>query len=226
MIEWSKAEEIIGYRFKDILLLETAFTHSSYANDYLGDYRISNERLEFLGDAILDMVVGAELYMRFPDQQEGFLSKLRAEIVCEETLACAAKELKLYEFLKLGRGEEANGGRTRNSILSDMVEAVIASVYVDGGIEASMRVVHNIMDSYIDKGCAGLLPKDSKTLLQEYFQKQGGELPVYKMISSEGPDHDKTFVYGVYLKGVELGRGVGKSKKEAESKAAKAVLEK
>lgn len=223
-MDLSNFEKITGYEFKDRSILETALTHSSYANDYLGNPDLGNERLEFLGDAILDAVVGAELFKRFPEKQEGFLSKLRSEIVCEEALAMAALELGLNEYLLLGKGEEQKGGRKRHSIIADMIEAVIAAVYVDGGTENAIAVIHRIMDPTIEKGCRGELSTDYKTDLQEHFQKLGKPTPVYKIIDEYGPDHDKSFVAGVFEDNALIGKGVGKTKKEAESNAAHAAL--
>ena len=219
-----EVERIIGYTFKDKKILLTGLTHSSYANDYLGSSTKSNERLEFLGDAILDMVVGAELFKRFPEKQEGFLSKLRAEIVCTEALAHVALYYKLNDYMLLGKGEEAKGGRTRHSIISDLVEALIAAVYVDGGIENAINTVHKLMDYTIERGCENRLPFDYKSKLQEECQKNGGSAPDYEILKEEGPDHDKTFTAGVFLKGKEIARGRGKTKKEAEANAAREAL--
>ena len=219
-----EVEAILGYVFKDKNILVTGLTHSSYANDYLGSSTKGNERLEFLGDAILDMVISADLYDRFPEKQEGFLSKLRAEIVCTEALAEVAEHFKLNEYMLMGKGEEAKGGRYRHSITSDLVEALIAAVYMDGGFENAQRIVHRLMDNTIEKGCRNMLPSDSKTKLQERCQKNGGEAPVYRIIKEEGPDHDKTFTAGVFIGGEQIAEGVGKTKKEAESAAAADAL--
>ena len=219
-----EVEKRIGYVFRDKSYLVQALTHSSYANDFLGDSKLGNERLEFLGDAILDMVVGLELFNRFEEKQEGFLSKLRSEIVCEQSLANAALALELNRYLKLGKGEESKGGRDRHSIIADMVEAVIAAVFLDGGYDAAFGVVHRIMDETIEKGCSGQLPRDSKTELQEYCQKRGKKLPVYRILGEEGPAHDKTFTAGVFLGEEQIGTGKGKTKKEAEAAAAKAAI--
>ncbi len=219
-----EVEAILGYVFKDKNILVTGLTHSSYANDYLGSSTKGNERLEFLGDAILDMVISADLYDRFPEKQEGFLSKLRAEIVCTEALAEVAEHFKLNEYMLMGKGEEAKGGRYRHSITSDLVEALIAAVYMDGGFENAQRIVHRLMDNTVEKGCRNMLHSDSKTKLQERCQKNGGEAPVYRIIKEEGPDHDKTFTAGVFIGGKQIAEGVGKTKKEAESAAAADAL--
>ena len=219
-----KLEEIIGYSFKDKKILEQALTHSSYANDYLRNSALGNERLEFLGDAIIDMVIGAELFSRFPDKQEGFLSKLRSEMVCEDALANAAIQFGINEYLKLGRGEEQKGGRQRHSLISDMMEAIVAAVFVDGGIDKSTEVVYKLLGDTIERGCRGELPKDYKSDLQEYFQSKGKKIPSYKILDESGPDHNKVFKVGVYEDNVLIGEGQGKSKKEAEGNAAKAAL--
>ena len=219
-----EVEKILGYTFKDKTILMTGLTHSSYANDYLGSSTRGNERLEFLGDAILDMVIGADLYYRFPEKQEGFMSKLRAEIVCEEALGKVAEETHLNEYMLLGKGEEVKGGRKRYSITSDLVEALIAAVYVDGGILPAIDTVNKLMASTIERASKDRFPADYKTRLQEYFQKNGKIMPEYRIVGEEGPDHDKTFTAAVFLSGKELARGVGRSKKEAELRAAQEAL--
>ncbi len=219
-----EVEKILGYTFKDKNILMTGLTHSSYANDYLGSSTRGNERLEFLGDAILDMVIGADLYYRFPEKQEGFMSKLRAEIVCEEALGKVAEETHLNEYMLLGKGEEVKGGRKRYSITSDLVEALIAAVYVDGGILPAIDTVNKLMASTIERASKDRFPADYKTRLQEYFQKNGKIMPEYRIVGEEGPDHDKTFTAAVFLSGKELARGAGRSKKEAELRAAQEAL--
>ena len=221
-----EVEAILGHVFKDKNILVTGLTHSSYANDYLGNPTKGNERLEFLGDAILDMVIGAQLYFRFPERQEGFLTKLRAEIVCEDALGRVAEDTKLNEYMLLGRGEEAMGGRERYSITSDLIEALIAAVYVDGGIKAAEETVIKLMTPTLERVCREKLPADHKTRLQEHCQKNGGKAPEYRIVKEEGPDHDKTFTAAVYLGGNKLSEGVGKTKKEAEFAAAASALKK
>ena len=219
-----EVEAILGHTFSDKNILLTALSHSSYANDYLGGPTKGNERLEFLGDAILDMVVSADLYERFPQKQEGFLSKLRAEIVCTEALGDVADHFRLNEYMLLGKGEEAKGARYRHSITSDLVEALIAAVYMDGGFDAAFRTVHKLMDYTIEKGSRDQLPSDSKTKLQELCQKKEGSGPEYRIIKEEGPDHDKTFTAAVFIKGKQVSTGMGKTKKEAEAAAAAEAL--
>lgn len=223
---WTEAEKLIGYEFRDISLLESAFTHSSYANDFLGDPRKGNERLEFLGDAILDMVVGKELYDRFPQEDEGFLTRLRAEIVCEKSLGEAAISHGLNEFLRLGNGEESKGGRSRLSIAADAMEAVIAAVFLDGGLDAAAGFVLRLLGDTISAAQQGELPGDYKTELQILCQKNGHLDVQYKIISETGPDHAKTFTAAVYIDGKQLGVGEGKSKKLAQADAAKHALKK
>ena len=223
---WTEAEKIIGYEFKDISLLETAFTHSSYANDFLGDPRKGNERLEFLGDAILDAIVGKELFDRFPYESEGFLTKLRAEIVCEQSLGEAAIAYGLNEFLRLGNGEEGKGGRIRVSMAADAVEAVIAAVFLDGGYDAAAEFVLRLLGDTIDSAKQGELPGDYKTELQILCQKNGHADIQYKIIGETGPDHEKSFTAAVFIGGKQMGTGEGRSKKLAQADAAKQALKK
>ena len=223
---WTEAEKKIGYDFKDISLLETAFTHSSYANDFLGDPKKGNERLEFLGDAVLDAIVGKELYDRFPDENEGFLTRLRAEIVCEKSLGEAAIAHGLNEFLRLGNGEEGKGGRTRISMAADAMEAVIAAVFLDGGLEAASEFVQRLLGETINAARQGELPGDYKTELQILCQKNGHADIQYRIIAETGPDHAKSFTAAVFIGGRQYGTGEGKSKKLAQADAAKQALKK
>jgi ribonuclease-3 len=219
------AEKVIGYEFRDKSLLECALTHSSYANDYLGDSRKGNERLEFLGDAVLDAVMALELYRRFPEKDEGFLTKLRAEIVCEAALGRAASEIGLNEFIRLGRGEENKGGKNRISIVADAAEAVIAAVFLDGGPQAAADLVARLLSGIMEEAAEGILPADYKTDLQIFCQKHGHQNIVYKITGESGPDHDKSFTAAVLIDGQTLGRGEGHTKKQAQAQAAKAALE-
>ena len=216
-------EEKLGYRFTDRSLLENALTHSSYANENRARGMQSNERLEFLGDSVLGMVVADYLYRTHPDLPEGDLTRTRAALVCEESLAEVARTLELGAYLKLGRGEEAGGGRTRPSITADAVEAVLAAVYLDGGIGSARKLIQRfILDKEEEKSAS----RDYKTALQELVQKESGRVLGYKLIGSEGPDHAKIFSVEVDLNGGPIGRGKGRSKKEAEQMAAKAGIEK
>jgi ribonuclease-3 len=222
---WAEAEKAIGYVFKDKTLLENALTHSSYANDYLGDARKGNERLEFLGDAVLDAVMALELYRRYPEKDEGFLTKLRAEIVCEGALGKAAFDIGLNQFIRMGRGEEQKGGKARLSIVADAAEAVIAAVFLDGGPQAASELVMRLLENTVKDAAEGNLPADYKTELQIFCQKHGHQNITYKITGESGPDHDKSFTAAVVIDGQTLGRGEGHTKKQAQTQAAKAALE-
>ena len=216
-------EEKLGYRFANRALLENALTHSSYANENRAKGVQSNERLEFLGDSVLGMVVADYLYRTHPDLPEGDLTRTRAALVCEESLAEVAQVLELGAYLKLGKGEEAGGGRTRPSITADAVEAVLAAVYLDGGIGSARKLIQRfILDKEEEKSAS----RDYKTALQELVQRQPDQELVYRMAGESGPDHNKTFLAEVLLNGAVVGAGEGHSKKEAEQSAARAALEK
>ena len=215
-------EEKLGYEFQDRRLLENALTHSSCANESRGRLS-SNERLEFLGDSILGMVVADHLYRNHPDLPEGDLTRTRAALVCEESLVEVAKELSLGEYLHLGKGEEAGGGRRRPSIQADAVEAVLAAVYLDGGIGSARKIIQRYI---LCREIEGLTrPRDYKTALQELVQRESGQVLKYRLTGSEGPDHDKRFFVEVDLNGTPIGSGKGHSKKEAEQMAAKSAIQ-
>ena len=218
-----KLEEKIGYSFQDIKLLETALTHSSYANERHGDAE-SYERLEFLGDSILGLTTADFLYHHEPRLPEGRMTRLRAELVCEASLHRVALSLGLGEYMRLGRGEERTGGRERPSILADMVEAIIAALYLDGGMAVARRFVMErvLQDAEIDDTHRGA---DYKTELQELIQQQPGQSISYELVGESGPDHDKRFCFRVSINGVPAGEGSGRTKKEAEQMAARAALE-
>ncbi|NLE25561.1 MAG: ribonuclease III [Clostridiaceae bacterium] len=218
-------ESRIGYTYRNKQYAVNALVHSSFSNEHHNFAAKSNERLEFLGDAILDFVMSLVLYNNEKQFSEGEMSKLRALIVCEASLDACARKIGLGELVMLGKGEEANGGRVRPSILSDAMEAIIGSIYLDGGIdEAEGFIMHLLGDIYL-KAVEGMLFMDYKTALQEELQKSG-DIPIqYKLIESIGPDHSKTFKMSVYANGKIIGTGVGKSKKDAEQMAAKAALE-
>ncbi len=224
MIDLSKLEEILGYKFKNKDLLLQAVTHSSYANEVLGDAAKDNERLEFLGDAVLDMVVSNILFKSEYDKAEGVLTKLRASIVCERSLAKISRALGFNNYILLGRGEEQNGGRLRDSIAADCVEAILGAVYIDSGFNATSKVVRNLFKDAISDAEAGKLPRDSKTVLQEKLQSIGPCKIEYVLLSEEGPDHDKSFKFAVCADGKQIGEGFGKSKKEAQANAAEVAL--
>lgn len=225
MVDHSQLEERLGYRFKDQQLLQTALTHSSYANEHGGHIKY-NERLEFLGDAFFDAVVGEAFFRRFPNREEGFLSRIRAVIVCEDSLARKANQIGLGSFLRLSHGEEKTGGRNRTSILADAMEAIIGAIYLDGGFEAVQNVVLTLFQEEIEDASQGKVnTRDYKTRLQEWLQARGITDIRYELIEESGPDHDKTFVMGLIVEGKMLSRGEGKSKKEAQQQAAKITLE-
>ena len=215
-------EEKLGYSFQNRALLENALTHSSCANESRGKLQ-SNERLEFLGDSILGMVVADHLYRNHPDLPEGVLTRTRAALVCEDSLVVVAEELGLGEYLRLGKGEEAGGGRNRPSIRADAVEAVLAAVYLDGGIGSARKIIQKYI---LSREVAGLTkPRDYKTALQELVQRESGQVLAYRLVGEEGPDHNKRFFVEVTLNGKGVGQGSGRSKKEAEQMAAKAAIE-
>ena len=217
-------ESRIGYTFHDRRLLQNALMHSSYANENRARGCTSNERLEFLGDSVLGMVTAMRLYRLYPDMPEGKLSRLRAELVCEQSLHAVALELGLGSYIRLGHGEARNGGRERPSILADAVEAIIAAIYLDGGLESAQRF---ILDHILTGLAEGQMHHvaDYKTDLQERVQRKPGQALEYTLLSESGPDHNKSFTMNVLLNGSEIGRGTGRTKKEAEQSAAKSALE-
>ena len=217
-------EKKIGHSFRDRALLTTALTHSSYANENRGRGEC-NERLEFLGDSVLGMVVADALFRRFPELPEGRMTRLRAQLVCEESLHRVASELGLGEYVRLGRGEEHTGGRRRTSILADAVEAVIAAMYLDGGLETAKAFIERQILSALDGAGPVMRVEDCKTELQELVQKKSGQSLSYELLGESGPDHDKTFTSQVSLNGRPVGSGSGRTKKEAEQAAARAALE-
>ena len=216
-------EAAIGYRFKNISLLQNALTHSSYANERWHNSLLSNERLEFLGDAILGMTVAKYLYQTFPDRPEGELTRMRADMVCEQTLAKVAARIDLGKHLLLGNGEEQGGGRTRNSILADAVESVIAACYLDGGLESAQRFIEQFI--LVEVPVKQLHNADYKTALQELVQQKKNQVLTYTLVGESGPDHDKKFDVEVKLNGVVVGSGSGSSKKRAEQDAARVAIE-
>lgn len=215
-------EEKLGYNFKNRGLLVNALTHSSYANENRGRSCESNERLEFLGDSVLGLVVADALYERFPELPEGRMTRMRAQLVCEESLHRVASELGLGEYMRLGRGEEHTGGRNRTSILADAVEALIAAMYLDGGMDIARAFIQGHILTALDGSYIAF--GDSKTELQELIQKKNGSVLSYELLGESGPDHDKTFTSQVSLNGKPIGSGSGRTKKEAEQAAARAAL--
>jgi ribonuclease-3 len=215
-------EEKLGYTFRDPALLENALTHSSCANESRGKLQ-SNERLEFLGDSILGMVVAEHLFRNHPELPEGDLTRTRAALVCEDSLVEVAEALGLGDYLKLGKGEEAGGGRNRPSIRADAVEAVLAAVYLDGGIGSARKIIQKYILSKEISGRKTV--RDYKTALQELVQRESGHVLKYCLTGEDGPDHNKRFFVDVQLNGKAVGNGEGRSKKEAEQMAAKAAFE-
>jgi len=213
-------ENKLGYVFKDILLLQKAFIHTSYAFEQGQDMQSDNETLEFLGDAVLDLTVGYALIKRFPALREGELTRLRAALVQESHLAVMAKDIGLGEHLLLGKGEDASRGREKSSILSCAFEAVMGSVFLDGGYEAARQVVDTLVVPYIDEKKEDMYLADSKSRLQEMIQEKHNEGPVYTLEKAEGPDHAKIFHVSVRFQDRILARGTARSKKEAEQQAA------
>ena len=216
-------ENAIGYQFQNITLLQNALAHSSYANERWHDSLMSNERLEFLGDSILGMVVAEYLYSHFPDRPEGELTRMRADMVCEQSLAAVANRLGLGEHLLLGHGEEQGGGRTRPSILADAVESVIAAAFLDGGMDAAAGIIRKFVLTNVP--VTKLHNKDYKTGLQELVQQKKNQVLSYALVGESGPDHDKSFLVEVSLNGKVVGKGSGSSKKRAEQDAARCAME-
>lgn len=211
----------LGYRFKDFNWLHRAMRHSSYTNEHHMNRLECNERLEFLGDAVLEMVSSEFLYDHYPDMPEGQLSKMRASLVCEPTLAYDARDLDLGSYLLLGKGEEQTGGRKRDSIVSDAVEATIGAIYKDGGLEPARAFILKFILNDVEHK---QLFHDSKTILQEKIQQTSGSVLEYVIVDEQGPDHDKCFIAEVRLNGDMIGQGKGRTKKAAEQQAAYQAL--
>lgn len=216
-------ERKLSYVFRNSALLSTALSHSSYVNENRELEHKSNERFEFLGDAVLGQVVASHLFLSYPDMPEGQMTRVRAELVCEQSLYSAAMSLDLGKYLKLGKGEERSGGRQRPSILADAIEAIIAAMYLDGGITIAEEFIKKNILSDIDIFTENQL-SDYKTALQEHVQRKPNQLLTYESIAESGPDHKKTFTVHVLLNGRAIGEGKGRTKKEAEQYAAKSGL--
>ncbi len=214
-------QEKIGYQFHEEVLLKQALTHSSFANEQKINKLKNYERLEFLGDAVLELISSEFLYNENVDMPEGQLTRLRASMVCEPALAYCARDIRLNSYILLGKGEEATGGRTRDSIISDVMEAVIGAIFLDGGIENAKKFIYRfILSDLEDK----ILFLDSKTLLQEEIQKKNTAQLRYVLVGETGPDHDKQFHVEAYLDNQLIGCGVGRTKKSAEQQAAYEAL--
>lgn len=217
-------QEVLGYTFKDESILRLALTHSSYANEMRGKKEDYNERLEFLGDSVLGVVISRYVYENHPESKEGELTKVRSKIVCESTLAECSRELELGQYMLFGKGEALTGGRTRKSILADAFEALIAALYLDGGFTIVEPIIFKLMSEKIDMAEKGLIVDDYKTHLQELIQMKKDNRLKYDLIEEKGPDHRKSFKTAVKLNNKVIGVGEGRSKKESEQEAAKVAL--
>lgn len=218
-------EDILHYQFVNIHLLDKALTHRSFVNENQSLDLKDNERLEFLGDAVLDLCISDMLMREFPEYTEGQLSKIRASIVNEQPLAQLAREFHLGEFLLLGKGEELSGGRTKNSILSNALEAVIAAIYMDGKFERTLEFIKHLFHPFIEKWIQYPIYKDYKTFLQEFSQNRFKVIPKYQLIHEYGPDHEKVFHVQLTISDFLSTIGIGKNKKEAEQQAARLAIE-
>ena len=212
-------EKSLDYKFNNIKLLKNALVHSSYANEVRGD-TYSNERLEFLGDSVLSVIVSEHIYNKYPNMPEGELTKLRASLVCEKSLCSFSRELGIGDYLLLGKGEDKNGGRERDSILADAFEAILAAIYLDGGMDCAKKHIFNTVLRDLEHHADEDSFKDYKTVLQEIIQRNPEENVSYILIDETGPDHDKMFTVEVRLNSNVIGQGSGKSKKQAEQMAA------
>ena len=226
MVDWNDCQKHLGISFRQESLLEMAFVHPSYLNENPGFAGSSNERLEFLGDAILNFIVAEKLYEEFPELSEGNLTEIRASLVCRDTLAEIAFSLKLGDWLLLGQGEEANGGRTRPSNLANAMEALIGVLYLEQGLARARRFIFRQLKPRLEKIKAGKRTPNYKALVQELVQGQKRPTPVYRLVETAGPDHSKQFTVEILVEGEVVGNGTGKSKKAAENQAARAAWEK
>ncbi|BDV42571.1 ribonuclease 3 [Geotalea uraniireducens] len=218
-------EAVIGYRFANRPLLDEALTHRSFANEARGQGVADNERLEFFGDAVLGFCVGKLLLDRYPGRREGVLARMKAALVGEELLAELAATIGLGRFLRLGRGEERSGGRERKSLLANAYEALLAAVYLDGGLEPVERLVREAFGPRLADVASGVAGRDFKTEFQEYVQTLYGAPPVYILTATDGPPHERRFTVKAFVGNEPVGEGQGRSKKEAEQAAARAGLE-
>ncbi len=224
MIDVRTFQEVIGYTFKKIELLEQAFVHRSYVNENPKLRFGHNERLEFLGDAVLELVATNFLYAKYPDKDEGDLTAYRAALVNAVLMGDIARDIGMNEYLMLSKGESRDTGRARNIILADTFEAVIGAVYLDGGYEPAKEFIHNTILIHTDEVVRKGLFKDAKSMVQEKAQEESGVTPAYRVIKEMGPDHDKRFTVGIYFGDHQIAEGNGKSKQEAEQTAAAAAL--
>ncbi|WP_066507216.1 ribonuclease III [Abyssisolibacter fermentans] len=226
LVQLDSLQSKIKYSFKNVELLNRALTHSSYANEHRRMNIKYNERLEFLGDAVLGVVISDYIFKKYSNYPEGELTKLRAIVVCEQSLDYMSKKLEFGKYLLLGKGEESTGGRERVSILADTYESIVGAIYLDGGLEKAKSFILNYMINIINDAVNGKIFLDYKTQLQEYMQQKDKCNIKYKVIKEEGPDHNKIFYVDVSNCDEVIGTGIGKSKKEAEQNAAKSALDK
>ena len=225
MADLAVLQQILGVSFKDLSLLEQALVHSSYVNENPGSALTSNERLEFLGDAVLGLVIAEKLYHDLPSFTEGEMTKLRATLVCRDTLAQAARAVGLGDYLYLGKGEEASGGRHKPVNLAGALEAMIAAIYLDQGAATAKDFILRLFNKEFQKVVSQGAEVNYKSQLQELIQAREQQTPTYHVIEATGPDHDKRFTVEVKVGDTVLGRGSGRSKKEAETEAARSALE-
>jgi ribonuclease-3 len=225
MADWASCQKNLGICFRRESLLEQAFVHSSYCNENPDFGYASNERLEFLGDAVLNFVVTEKLYKEFPELPEGELTEIRASLVCRDTLAELASSVELGDWLLLGRGEELSGGRQRAGNLANAMEALVGALYLDQGLAKARRFILRQLKPELDKIKAGKAASNYKALVQEFIQGQKRPTPVYRLVETSGPDHRRQFTAEILVDGRALGRGMGGSKKVAESQAARAAWE-
>ena len=225
MPDFAALQNILGVTFKNTSLLEQSLIHRSYLNE-TSDELLSNERLEFLGDALIGLAVADDLYQRFPELQEGDLTKLRAAVVCRDSLAEVARSLELGDYLHFGRGEEQGGGRKRDRNLACAFEALIGAVLLDGGYDVARALLLNLLRAAIDHAVDQLDAMDYKSKLQELIQLRQQVTPTYRVVKTAGPDHDREYSVEVVAGGLAIGMGSGKSKQQAEKDAARVALEK
>jgi len=223
-MEYLEVEKKLNYKFKNKDLLQEALIHSSYKNENRDYKGVDNERLEFFGDSILNFVISEYLFTQLKHKPEGFLSKVRSNIVCEGTLASVASKLNFGEHLKFGKGEIVTGGKYRPSILADSIEAIIGAIYLDSNIEVVRKIILELLRDQIEKFIKGDIISDYKTVLQEQLQKDGNVEIKYVVVEEYGPAHDKNFIVEIFADGKALGKGTGKTKKESEQNAAKKAL--
>jgi len=225
LLALKELEQYLSCQFNDIALLDSALVHRSYINENLSSSFRDNERLEFLGDAVLELCITDLLMKKFPDYTEGQLSKLRASVVNEQPLAELARKFQIGGFILLGKGEESSGGRSKSSILANTFEAITAAVYLDGGFDRAYDFVQRLFAPLIEEGSRNITYRDYKTALQEFCQNRFKEIPRYSLIGEFGPDHDKIFEACLSIPGILETTGKGKSKKEAEQQAAHKALD-